>query len=321
MIHFDVPSRAAVLAVERRGRLQRDERQARHDVAFERRVQPAGRRLEDAGLDLDAGCSRGARTPGRRPRGSDRRRRRPPERRRHRRSRSCTAASVRRDRRARACSRGWRRGPGRPPRRAHGPRRAAFPDPRASPHRPRRPSRTTTAPTMGLGDTRPRPSAASSSARRMCRSCSTCAASSPGILDPSSGARWERRAARGPARCAEPPPRLLPSRLSRSVPESHRIHPHVAREGSRTVTAGGESHPALETSYPWEVYERPRGEVEGRTDAFRGRGGRRRRRSRRHVWRTASSPWPPRRPRRSGRTPAGPSSRSRPRWRPAARPA
>ena len=26
-------------------------------MTFERRVQPAGRRLEDAGLDLDAGCS------------------------------------------------------------------------------------------------------------------------------------------------------------------------------------------------------------------------------------------------------------------------
>src|SRR6185436_20480044 len=114
---------------------------------------------------------------------------------------------------------------------------------------------------MGLGDTKPRPSAASSSARRMWRSCAACAAS-PGILDPSSGARWERRAARGAARCTEPPPRLLPSRLSRSVPESHRIHPHVAREGSRTVTAGGESHPALEPSYPCEVYERPRWEVQ-----------------------------------------------------------
>jgi len=42
--------------------------------------------------------------------------------------------------------------------------------------------------------------------------------------------------------------RLLPSRLSRSVPESRRIHPRLAAGGSRTFTAGGESHPALKTS-------------------------------------------------------------------------
>src|SRR5204863_7431985 len=52
-----------------------------------------------------------------------------------------------------------------------------------------------------------------------------------------------------PRRARHRQPRLLPSRLSRSVPESHRVHLRVAREGSRTVTAGGESHPAPETSY------------------------------------------------------------------------
>jgi hypothetical protein len=41
--------------------------------------------------------------------------------------------------------------------------------------------------------------------------------------------------------------RSLPSRLSRSAPEFHRVHPPLAAAGSRTVTAGGELHPAPET--------------------------------------------------------------------------
>ena len=62
-----------------------------------------------------------------------------------------------------------------------------------------------------------------------------------------SGTQVERRcrtARGGPRACS------LPSRLSRSVPGSHRVHPHVARGGSRTVTAGGDSHPAPETGFP-----------------------------------------------------------------------
>ena len=42
---------------------------------------------------------------------------------------------------------------------------------------------------------------------------------------------------------------FLPSRLSRSVPVSHRVHPPLAAVGSRTVTAGGEFHPAPETGF------------------------------------------------------------------------
>jgi len=42
---------------------------------------------------------------------------------------------------------------------------------------------------------------------------------------------------------------FLPSRLSRSVPVSHRVHPPLAAAGSRTVTAGGEFHPAPETGF------------------------------------------------------------------------
>ncbi len=43
--------------------------------------------------------------------------------------------------------------------------------------------------------------------------------------------------------------RPLPSRLSRSVPEFHRVHPRPAAEGSRTLTAGGDLHPAPKTSF------------------------------------------------------------------------
>src|SRR5213078_1636484 len=48
--------------------------------------------------------------------------------------------------------------------------------------------------------------------------------------------------------------RPLPSRLSRSVPVFHRVHPRVAPGGSRTLTAGGESHPAPKTSTNCEKY-------------------------------------------------------------------
>src|SRR5204863_8264902 len=61
------------------------------------------------------------------------------------------------------------------------------------------------------------------------------------------GARTARSAAVGRRRRSTAC--FLPSRLSRSVPGSHRVHPRVARAGSRTVTAGGELRPAPETGF------------------------------------------------------------------------
>ena len=51
-----------------------------------------------------------------------------------------------------------------------------------------------------------------------------------------------------PAQRAAEPSRLSPPIPTvRSVPELHRVHPRLAAAGLRTVTAGGESHPAPET--------------------------------------------------------------------------
>ena len=127
----------------------------------------------------------------------------------------------------------------------------AVPGPSCQPSPSTEPSRssTTRAPTMGLGETRPQPRSASSSARRIwvCRAVSTrrLVRSGRGVED------GERQAMRLAA-CAQRSPvvaftRSLPSRLSRSAPEFHRVHPPLAAAGSRTVTAGGELHPAPET--------------------------------------------------------------------------
>jgi len=59
-----------------------------------------------------------------------------------------------------------------------------------------------------------------------------------------------REGARGAtARAYAVTARPLPSRLSRSVPELHRVHPWMAPRGSRTLTAGGDLHPAPKTSF------------------------------------------------------------------------
>src|SRR6266545_3398521 len=63
----------------------------------------------------------------------------------------------------------------------------------------------------------------------------------------------ERGHGHGPASAGAGTARPLPSRLSRSVPESHRVHPRVALGGSRTVTAGGDLHPAPKTSSSFSV--------------------------------------------------------------------
>ena len=58
--------------------------------------------------------------------------------------------------------------------------------------------------------------------------------------------------------------RLLPSRLSRSVPESHRVSPRLAAGGSRTVTAGGDLHPAPKTCSSADYEYRTAGKRHGR---------------------------------------------------------
>ena len=59
--------------------------------------------------------------------------------------------------------------------------------------------------------------------------------------------RWDSGEETDDTRAAADPTRPLSSRLSRSVPELHRVHPRLAAMGSRTLTAGGELHPAPKT--------------------------------------------------------------------------
>ena len=80
------------------------------------------------------------------------------------------------------------------------PRRAACRGPSYHPRPTTSPSRTTTAPTIGLGETRPQPRSARSSARRMC-SC-RCAVR-PSSPRPSIGA-WTRRRGAPPRHAAAP---------------------------------------------------------------------------------------------------------------------
>src|SRR5437899_11867482 len=75
--------------------------------------------------------------------------------------------------------------------------------------------------------------------------------------------RWELPRTR---RCCDG--RLLPSRLSRSVPESHRVNPRLAAEGSRTVTAGGDLHPAPKTCSSADYEYRTAGKRHGRCTGY-----------------------------------------------------
>jgi hypothetical protein len=116
----------------------------------------------------------------------------------------------------------------------------AVPGPSCQPSPMTRSSATTTAPTAGFGETIPRPRSASPRARSIYASSDTTT-----FPEARNGSDRQGTAAHAAAGTARP----LPSRLSRSVPESHRVHPRLAAEGSRTVTAGGESHPAPKTDF------------------------------------------------------------------------
>ncbi len=105
---------------------------------------------------------------------------------------------------------------------------------------------------MGLGETLPQPRSASARARCIWAvlRVSTPSSMTTSSARPRRGGRKRQATRRTKPRIARPSvmsTRSLPSRLSRSVPEFHRVHPRLAVEGSRTVTAGGELRPAPET--------------------------------------------------------------------------
>src|SRR5439155_27292714 len=120
---------------------------------------------------------------------------------------------------------------------------------------------------MGLGEARPSPFAARASASRTNRASRWWPTPGPrprsfiqANLSRSGGADEERRArpARARRRTATRP---LPSRLSRSVPESHRVHPRPAAGGSRTGSHrrwGVAPRPEDELVLWFEVYAGPR---------------------------------------------------------------
>ena len=237
------------LAVEARGHLQRDEREAARDVPFERPVQAPRLGGHHADFDLDAGVAElheaglssprfGSVVPP------------PPGRRRPRSARGCRVACDRSGCTARACRPRWPRVRGRRRRRGPSPRRAGCRGPRASPRRA--PSRRVVddeGAHHGIGRD-PAPAAFGELERPPHLGLSCCLHASPRSVRPRRGG-GERQAMRLAA-CAQRSPvvaftRSLPSRLSRSAPESHRVHPPLAAAGSRTVTAGGELHPAPET--------------------------------------------------------------------------
>ena len=170
VIHRDEPSAAAVLPSSD-APSSGDERQAGRDVPLEGRVQPARglvparrhRRRSPASREL-------ARSPGRRTSGfgspaadDDAARPRPRSRARARRRAAVVVAGLERAVEGGAAARGPRLGA------APRPRRAAVPRALVPALADDAPSRTTTtAPTIGLGETRPQPRSASASARRMC---------------------------------------------------------------------------------------------------------------------------------------------------------
>src|SRR5690349_4851437 len=98
-----------------------------------------------------------------------------------------------------------------------------------------------TAPTAGLGLVLPSTSAASTTARRIAAVSAGVAMPSP-LLSRRSGLTERTASGRGARGRVRPLARFLPSGLSPSVPEFHRVHRPLDVVGSRTVTAGSDLH-------------------------------------------------------------------------------
>ena len=176
----------------------------------------------------------------------------PPARPPRRSARGCRVGCDRSGCTARACRPRWPRVRGLPRRRAPSPRRAAVPGPSCQPSPTHRAVAIIDDDGAHHGIGRDAAPAAFGELERpphLGPSC--CPTASPRPVRPRRGGRRASGDATRGVRTAQPRrvTRSLPSRLSRSVPEFHRVHPPLAAAGSRTVTAGGELHPAPETGW------------------------------------------------------------------------